>query len=176
MSINQPPGAASTSLLDRLVACVPYGTGGCRTGGRRRAVLPRVCEVSPSPSLGASAAAANMPRLFIVDHGRGGQFTHDRVGAERDALRAVRDTMDQHDNGWATVADILFQRRRFTTVASQVAVAVGVRRSFVKGSSRIFDLSAIEPTALLQPLQNKTPSILPDYAPSENSAGKLSES
>jgi hypothetical protein len=120
MSINQPPpGAASTSLLDRLVACVPYGTGGCRTGGRRRAVLPRVCEVSPSPSpsLGASAAAANMPRLFIVDHGRGGQFTHDRVGAERDVLRAVRDTMDQHDNGWTTVADILFQREGFTVIA-----------------------------------------------------------
>jgi hypothetical protein len=50
-----------------------------------------------------------------------------------------------------------------------------MRRSVVKGLSRIFDLST-EPTALLQPLQNKTPSILRDYAPTENSAGKLSES
>ena len=50
-----------------------------------------------------------------------------------------------------------------------------MRRSFVKGSSRIFDLS-IEPTALLQPIQNLERSMLPDYTPTENSAGKLSES
>jgi hypothetical protein len=49
-----------------------------------------------------------------------------------------------------------------------------MRRSFVKGSSRIFDLS-IEPTALLQPIQNLERSILRDYAPSENSAGNLSD-
>jgi hypothetical protein len=106
-------GSASASLLDRLAAFVPYETGGCRTGGRRRAVLPRVCEVPPSPALDAS----DMLRLFIVDHGRGGQFTHDRVGAERDVLRAVRDMMAQHDNDWTPVADILFQREGFTVIA-----------------------------------------------------------
>jgi hypothetical protein len=50
-----------------------------------------------------------------------------------------------------------------------------VRRSFVKGLSRIFDLS-IEPTALLQPIQNLERSIFRDCASLENSAGKLSES
>eukprot|EP01048_Picozoa_sp_COSAG05_P043347 COSAG05_NODE_23928_length_255_cov_0.320513_1_plen_49_part_01 len=33
----------------------------------------------------------------------------------------------------------------------------------------------MEPTALLQPIQNLERSIFPDYAPSENSAGKLSD-
>jgi hypothetical protein len=50
-----------------------------------------------------------------------------------------------------------------------------VRRSVVKGLSRIFDLST-EPTALLQPIQNLERSIFRDCAPLENSAGKLSES
>jgi hypothetical protein len=47
--------------------------------------------------------------------------------------------------------------------------------SIVKGLSRIFDLS-IEPTALLQPIQNLERSIFRDCASLENSAGKLSES
>eukprot|EP01049_Picozoa_sp_SAG25_P004216 SAG25_NODE_260_length_10806_cov_39.327356_3_plen_174_part_00 len=61
------------------------------------------------------------------------------------------------------------------TSLSLIAYAPVSRKGFIPYGS-VSSIYRLSQRRCLQPLQNKTPSIFPDYASTENSAGKLSES